>query len=248
MPAAPARSGKMRTGFAAAATLACGFCCADASAGFAGNLALVSDYDYRGISQTAGDPALQGTLGYTHDSGFYGTLWGSTLDWGDSDAEVELDWFAGYATDIGESGVRVDAGLLYYHYPGLSSANFLEFYTGLSWSLFRVKLSYSDDFAGVGKGAFYADGGLTYAWDNGFSLFAYGGYSFGDTFDHDAHGYALGIPDYWNYGFGAGYSFAERMYVELKGVGTDLDGQYKIGDGVFDNSFRAVASFTVSFP
>lgn len=238
----------MRTGLTIAAALASALTCTHAWAGFAGNLAVVSDYDYRGFSQTAGDAALQGTLGYTHDSGLYGTLWGSTLDWGDSDANVELDWFAGYATDIGESGVRVDAGLLYYHYPGLSAANFLEGYAGLSWSLFRVKLSYSDDFAGAGEGAFYADGGITYAWDNGVSLFAYGGYSFGDTFDDDADGYALGIPDYWNYGIGAGYTFGEHLYVELKGVGTDLDGPYKIGDGVFDNSFRAVASLTVSFP
>lgn len=223
--------------------------CLGAYADFSGTISLTSDYDYRGFSQTADDPAVQGSLDYAHDSGFYASVWGSSLDWGsDSDAYLELDWIAGYSAGIGTSDVSYDVGLLFYHYPGLSSANFLEFYAGLSWSLFEVKLSYSDDFAGVDASGWYADGSVGYEWDNGFSLFAYGGYSFGDAFDEDEGGPPFGSPDYWNYGFGAGYAANDHVYLEVKGVGTDLDGPYKIDDGVFDNSFRAIASITVSFP
>lgn len=239
----------MKTGFAALAATALLLCSSETPAEFAGTLTPVSDYDYRGFSQTAGDPAIQGSLNYTHESGFYATVWGSTLDWGDdSDAKVELDWIAGYAGEIGSSGVTWDAGLLYYHYPGLSAANFLEFYAGFGWKLFSVKLSYSDDFAGVGASAFYADGSLGYEWNNGFSLFLYGGYSFGNAFETHDGGPAFGAPAYWNYGAGVGYSPGDHLYFELKGVGTDLDGIYKIDEGVFDNSFRTIASVTVSFP
>ncbi|MEJ8567307.1 TorF family putative porin [Elongatibacter sediminis] len=220
-----------------------------AEAELSGTLALTSDYDYRGFSQTADDSAVQGSLDYAHESGLYASLWGSSLDWGsDSDAWLELDWVIGYAQELGSTGVTWDVGLLFYQYPDLSSANFLEFYGGLSWSLFSVKLSYSDDFAGVDESGWYADASVGYEFDNGVSLFVYGGYSFGNAFDEDDGGPAFGSPDYWNYGFGAGYSVGDNLYFELKGVGTDLDGIYKIDDGVFDNSFRAIASMTVSFP
>lgn len=239
----------MSRGFAAIAALVSFTYAAGALAQLSGALTLTSDYDYRGFSQTADDPAIQGSIDLAHDSGFYATVWGSSLDWGpDSDAWLELDWIAGYAAEIGDTGVTWDAGLLFYHYPDVSSANFLEFYGGFSWSLFAVKLSWSDDFAGVGESAWYADGSVGYAWDNGFSAFAYVGYSFGNAFDEDDGGPAFGAPDYWNYGVGVGYSAGDHLYFEVKGVGTDLDGIYEIDAGAFDNSYRTVFSMTVSFP
>jgi uncharacterized protein (TIGR02001 family) len=41
-----------------------------------------SDYDFRGITQTAQDPALQASVDYAHDSGFYAGAWGSNVDFG----------------------------------------------------------------------------------------------------------------------------------------------------------------------
>lgn len=238
----------MRAHVLGATGLSCAIFCTALPADFAGSVSVTSDYDYRGFSQSAGDPALQGDLGYEHASGFYATVWGSSLDWGDdSDAVVELDWTAGFSREIGETGVAWDAGVLFYQYPDLSSANFVEFYGGLSWSLFHVKLSYSDDFAGVGESAWYADGGLGWEWDNGVGIFAYGGYSFGHAFDAD-RGLAFGSPDYWNYGFGVGYTANERFYFEVKAVGSDHDGPHRIRSGVFDNSFRGVLSASLAFP
>lgn len=238
----------MEIRLAVAAAAAALFGPAGAWAGIAGTAALSSDYDYRGFSQTADDPALQGSLEYARDSGPYATVWGSTLDWGqDSDADIELDWIAGYAQEIGSSGVTWDAGAVFYHYPGLGAANFLEVYGGFGWGGFSVKLSYSDDFAGVGESAFYADGGFRHEWESGWSVFLYGGYSFGNAFDEE-RGPAFGSPEYWNYGFGAGYAARDHLYLELKGVGTDLHARNRIDSGVFDNSFRAIASLTVAFP
>ena len=217
-------------------------------AGFSGTVTLTSDYDYRGYSQTAGDFAIQGSLDYAHDSGFYASAWGSSLDWGqDSDANIEVDYIVGFSRDIGDSGVAWDAGLLFYTYPGLSSANFVELYGGLSWSLFNIKLSYSDDFAGLGASAWYLDGGVGYDWDNGLSTFAYAGYSFGDAFERD-EGLPFGAPDYYNYGFGVAYAFGDNVSIEVKAVGTNQDGLFKIEKGVFENDFRGIAALTISIP
>ena len=216
-------------------------------AGFSGTATVTSDYDYRGISQTATDPALQGSLDYSHESGFYASAWGSSLDWGrGSDTHVEIDYFAGFSREFGDSGVNWDLGVLYYTYPGLSSANFVEYYGGLTFKAFNIKLSYSDDFAGVGESGWYVNGGYTYEWGNGFSALVYGGYSFGDAFDDDT-GPAIGFPAYWNYGLGVAYT-VNSLYFELKGVGTDLSSPYRVKDGVFANDFRAILTFTWSFP
>jgi len=219
-----------------------------AGAGFSGTATVTSDYDYRGISQTDSHPALQGSVLYNTEIGFYASAWGSSLDWGpDSDADIEIDYFSGFTREFGDSGLNWDLGVLAYTYPGLSSANFIEYYGGLVYGGFNIKASYSDDFAGVGESGWYINGGYTYKWEGGFSAFLYGGYSFGNAFDdHQHRGLPLGFPAYWNYGVGVGYT-ADHLYVELKGVGTDLDGDYRVSSGVFANEFRALVTVTVSF-
>jgi uncharacterized protein (TIGR02001 family) len=219
-----------------------------AVAQFSGSMALTSDYDYRGYSQTEGDIALQGSAAYSHESGFYGSVWGSTLDWGpDSDADIEVDWVVGYTSAFGDSGVSYDAGFLYYDYPGVSEADFLEIYAGLGWSLFKIKLSYSDDFAGFGASGWYLDGGVAHDWDNGFGIFAYAGYSFGDVFSY-GEGLPFGAPDYLNYGLGGRYTLGGHVIFDARVVGTNQSGVYKIEDGVFENDFRGLASISITFP
>src|SRR5450759_2873562 len=48
---------------------------------FTGNVGLVSQYIFRGLSQTNGSPALQGGLDYAHSSGFYAGTWLSNISW-----------------------------------------------------------------------------------------------------------------------------------------------------------------------
>ena len=45
------------------------------------NVGAVTDYRYRGISQTRLKPALQGGADYAHPSGFYVGTWLSTIKW-----------------------------------------------------------------------------------------------------------------------------------------------------------------------
>jgi uncharacterized protein (TIGR02001 family) len=88
----------------------------DSAFSISGNVALVTDYRFRGVSLSAGDPALQGGIDVVHDSGFYIGTWASSIQGGTPYGEVELDVYGGWTGEVA-SGVTVDVGLLYYIYP-----------------------------------------------------------------------------------------------------------------------------------
>lgn len=90
-----------------------------------GGVTLASQYRFRGISLSDEQVALQGTINLSHESGFYAGVWGSSLDgFGElGGSNLELDLYAGYRRQIAD-GVTVDAGLLYYAYPGSSGGDF----------------------------------------------------------------------------------------------------------------------------
>lgn len=87
-----------------------------------GGATVVSDYRFRGISQTYKRFALQGSLTVSHASGFYVSTWGSSIDdYVAAGSDQELDLIAGYTKTFGAA--TVDAGVLYYYYPGSGGAN-----------------------------------------------------------------------------------------------------------------------------
>jgi len=116
------------------------------------NAAVVSDYRYRGISQTRLQPALQGGADYTHNpSGLYAGTWLSTIKWardagGGGDAEWDL--YAGKRGQLG-GGVGYDAGVLAYVYPanglkdvpGFADADTAEIYGQLGYGPAYAKYS-----------------------------------------------------------------------------------------------------------
>ena len=55
---------------------------AAANAEVTGTVTVVSDYNWRGVTQSAQNPALQGSIDYAHESGFYAGVWGSNVDEG----------------------------------------------------------------------------------------------------------------------------------------------------------------------
>jgi uncharacterized protein (TIGR02001 family) len=105
-----------------------------------GNVALVTDYRFRGLSQSNGDPAVQGGINVNHASGLYVGAWSSSIDFpgplGDVYGSQELDLFGGWTGSVG-SGVIADVGLLYYAYPGghVGKAEFFEPYASISTTL-----------------------------------------------------------------------------------------------------------------
>ena len=106
-----------------------------------GSVALVTDYRFRGVSQTDKQMAIQGGITAAHESGFYAGVWGSNLaGWGQfGGANMELDLIGGYKHSFG--GTTVDVGLTWYMYPGGSDkTDFAEPYVKLSHTLGPVSL------------------------------------------------------------------------------------------------------------
>ena len=80
------------------------------------NIALTTDYRFRGVSLSGGDPAIQGGVDVAHESGFYVGTWASSIDGGDTYGEMEFDIYGGWSGNVAE-GVALDVGILYYLYP-----------------------------------------------------------------------------------------------------------------------------------
>lgn len=123
-----------------------------------GSVALVSDYRFRGISQTYGLPAIQGGFDYAHASGLYAGTWASNVYSTASNgigtsytngASLEWDLYGGYKFEVAP-GMTLDVGGLYYYYPGArwnnterSSFDNLELYIGASYKWFSARYSYA---------------------------------------------------------------------------------------------------------
>lgn len=132
---------------------------------FTGNIGFVSDYRFRGISQTLGEPALQGGFDYSHSSGFYAGTWASNVYGGTNgsglgvaftNGNLEWDVYAGYKFEP-IKGITGDVGLLHYMYPGANwpvatrdKYTNTELYLGASWNWLSVKYSHSlTDYFGI---------------------------------------------------------------------------------------------------
>ncbi len=120
---------------------------------FTGNVNLVSDYRFRGISQTYKEPAIQGGFDYSHASGIYLGTWASNVTGslfnGPSytNGNMEWDFYGGYKWEAAKD-LTLDVGGLYYWYPGAKYAvptqdsyNNFELYLGLTYKWFSAKYS-----------------------------------------------------------------------------------------------------------
>lgn len=160
---------------------------ADAASTVSSNVSLVSNYLYRGISQTGAQPAIQGGFDYAHSSGLYIGAWGSSISWVSdaaiaTNAGLELDTYAGYKGAAAD--VAYDVGFLRYNYPGNYVANAVkpdtnEVYGSVGYSIVTAKISYClGDLFGVSKakGSTYLDLSAAYPiGDSGFTLGAHYG-------------------------------------------------------------------------
>lgn len=124
------------------------------------NIGVVTDYVFRGFSQSGEAPALQGGMDVGVD-GFYAGGWASTVDFGDG-TDGEVDIYGGYRTQL--AGFDVDIGAVAYLYvgqPGAADYDYIELKAAASRAIgpatVGVVTYYSPDFFGVDEEAFYAE-------------------------------------------------------------------------------------------
>jgi uncharacterized protein (TIGR02001 family) len=186
------------------------------------NASVVSDYRYRGISQSRLKPALQGGADYTHTpTGFYLGTWASTIKWikdAGGDGNVELDLYGGKRGDI-VGGVSYDVGVLSYVYPNNSlspNANTTELYGQLGYGPGYIKYSHSvTNLFGFAdsKNSGYFDVGANLDVGNGFTVNLHAGHQ---TVRHTS---AASYTD-WKVGVTKDFGI---VTASIAAIGTDTD-------------------------
>lgn len=190
-----------------------------------GNVALTTDYAFRGISQSDESPAVSGGLDAAFgDSGFYVGTWASSINFGSGGSNMELDLYGGYKFSLGP--VAMDVGVLGYLYPGAaddaSELDFYEVYAKPSIALSKEftlggQLAYSPEFTLDGGDAVYAEVNGAYTVSPELTLSGAVGMQTADT-----TGYFFGEDDYTTWNVGGTYS-AMGLGFDLRYIGTDLD-------------------------
>jgi uncharacterized protein (TIGR02001 family) len=154
-----------------------------------GNVAIGSDYFFRGIDQAGGE-ALSGGFDVGFENGFYVGTWASSVDFSGG---LELDYYAGYGGSFSED-VSYDIGYLYYGYPqGPSTEEFEEIYGSVSMGDATVGFAYSDDYyASTGDSTYlYVDYGVTL--NEAFSLGFHFGTMSADDAANEADDYSISL-------------------------------------------------------
>jgi uncharacterized protein (TIGR02001 family) len=125
------------------------------------NVGVVSDYLFRGVSQTHGGAAVQGGIDYAHPSGFYLGAWASTITWVKDflgKGSTEIDVYGGYKNTFAGGDWNYDVGYITYNYPGsgpaiptvLAKPNTQEAYgaIGYKWLTLKYSVATSKNFIG----------------------------------------------------------------------------------------------------
>lgn len=210
-----------------------------AQAEVSGTATIVSDYDYRGFTQTGNDATVQLSIDYAHESGWYIGTWGSGVDFGTDKPSTEVDVYSGYRGSAGDLGY--DVGVLYYAYPGASDLNFTEIYGKLSYSIVSGGVYYSNDFGGSSDSAFYVYGDVGIP-AGPLTVGLHAGLSDGDGVGATYFGDGAGgfVEDsYADYAIGVSYS-ASNLTLGLKWIAIDA------GDAGSDD--RVVLSVSTALP
>ena len=195
---------------------------------FAFSVGVVSDYRFRGISQSRLKPALQASADFAHPSGLYLGVWASTIrilkDIPGGRGPVELDIYGGYKGKVSEI-FAYDIGLLRYEYPRENfptSVNTTEAYGALTFGQATVKYSHSigKETFGVAasRGSYYLEAAATFDLGNGFALTPHVGHQ---KYDGSVAGVGNDFASYTDYSLGIVKDFGGGLTVSGTVVGTD---------------------------
>ncbi len=194
-------------------------------------VAAVSDYVFRGASQTDEDPTVQAGFTYTTAPGIYANVWASGVDFGTDKPDYEVDVTIGWNTDLTEQ-VNFDAALTRYLYPDAGSNNYNELITTTTFAdTYSATVAYSNDVWNTDTDGWYLAVGGEWELPQEFSLNAGLGYS---TFEKDV------AEDYLDWSLGVSRAFGPAT-VGLTYHGTNSRGEYNFGEAADDRVVLSVS-------
>ncbi|MBQ0784449.1 MAG: TorF family putative porin [Amphritea sp.] len=206
-----------------------------------GTIGFTNDYRFHGISQSSGDPAVQGSLDAAFDNGVYVGAWGSNVDFGDGDdAHLEIDWYAGYGAEINDD-MSWDATVYYYTYPGYSfNGEYAEIAVNLYYGDLTLGYAYANDYFNLSETGQYV--GLDYSMSvtEEVSLDLHAGHSFGSYWTD------LDIGAYSDFSVGLSGSVA-GLDLAAAYQFNDIDAGMDVDSGAFRNDDTVVVSVSRSF-
>jgi uncharacterized protein (TIGR02001 family) len=138
-----------------------------------GSVSLVSDYRYRGVSLSDGNPEPQFNLDYDATSGWYAGAMVSGVDLYGLRSE-QLIGFAGYSATI-TPGLSWDAGVTRNTFRQFTDYNYNEAYVGLTSERWSARLFYSPSYFYQDSPSLYAELNGSYPLHDNLNLVLHGG-------------------------------------------------------------------------
>lgn len=210
------------------------------------NIGAVSDYRFRGITQTNYGPAVQGGVDFAHKSGFYVGAWASNVKWikdmnGASKGDYEVDLYGGFKGEI-KPGLSYDVGFITYQYPGndsgdaaspggtgFTNASTKEFYGALTYGVATLKYNQSmGDFLGNlnSNGSRYWDLSATFDLGSGYTLTPHVGRQ---TIPNQSVGTLVGnAGDYTDYALTVAKDLGNGFVVSAAAIATDAKQEFYV--------------------
>jgi uncharacterized protein (TIGR02001 family) len=197
-----------------------------------GSATVVSDYRFRGFSQTNEEATLQGGFTVAHESGAYVGTWGSGIGFGQAvgGSGTEIDVFAGFAKEV-TSGLTFDIGATLYLYPGIPDSTIIEPYVSVTGTVGPATIKGGLAWAPKGQ-EFLADQGAVYVYTDAavgipstpVKLKAHLGYAKSDSFlgglDGEVIDYSIGAEVSWKVlTFGVSYVNTDAPQTVLPVIG-----------------------------
>ena len=215
------------------------------------NAGVVSDYRYRGISQSRLEPAAQGGFDYADKSGFYVGAWGSSIKWikdtpGATKGSTEIDLYGGYKSTVGD--LAYDVGFLRYEYlsnnyasASGANANTNEVYGAVTYGVFTAKYSHaiSNLFGNANsKNSYYVDLSAAFDMGNGLTLTPHVGYQSVKN---------VANASYTDYALTLAKDLGNGLSATVAAVGTNADEGFYSLKGKYNGKTGAVVGLKYTF-
>jgi uncharacterized protein (TIGR02001 family) len=214
---------------------------------FSSTVTATSDYDFRGVSQSAKDPALQLSLDYGLDNGIYVGAWASNVDFG-GDESVEANLYLGWAFEH-DNGTSWDFGYVRYLYPGDNvDADYDEFYVNFGYVGLGLEVWYSPDYGQTGLETFYYAANYDFELVESWTLNLHAGYNTGQYFKQGwDSGPGSRDGSYFEYSVGVTKTLG-NFELNVRYQGVDVPTIYEERGDILNSESRVIFTVSTTLP